>query len=1249
MARKTISKRPSLELFEQVFGKQRNLKKFSGLRAWLERGDSIFPLVEKGPEGLARDFKISIEDAQKFLHRANALAVYLRRQFIEQSLTGQPKTSLDRAGGFDTGPSYERLFPTKFDEFAPVGALEDATGVVAYLVELWNWIGKNIENKGESGPPLGKIPIHTRRVDIKELLIDHNAMHQTISAVDIIVKVLEAFIAKNSNEPDLEEAMIQRRYPNGLPYYKHWATINTVVAHHGLSVGHFARWVDADYPNFLQPDARDDDAGRALAHASRLGPFQRTLLTEAPASVVGKEAFYKKNYGTDELTWQNLNQVQSFGQRTKLDAEELEAFLSIRRYAPTRSLNVKIYGPPAAQESERSGSVFINGGKSPAMKVDYLQSLHRLSEDPADPERYDRMNRKRRLDLWLGLPPERVDALLAAAFNALGAGKRPKSSYWIDKNVVHALGLFQTLREGFGCTAPDFAVFIDKLAIYGRGQALSQFDQVFNNRHGDYREPLLLDNGEFKLYPVQGEIELTVTRICSALDIDLQTYRYLAQAIARAHGRTDDKLLRSSEILSAFYRLVKLPRLLNMTPVEGLLMLMVLGGEAWADGLAGIPVIKESREPDDTTPDVLDLISALVACRYWCQTRNLPVQLMLQYVTDPPVSNVASEPELRLFEQIRNLLNAALLTHTAFLRAGVPPLVGRDWRDLISTLISPHGLIRSFDGTEAEYLVFARAKLDEAVRDGLGEDDVAVRTPVVEIMLTVVLTARDAQWSVVRECLAVYTGLDAWRALLVLSWSKSTVYELLTRIVDHMAEDMVLSRTLRDEPLDPLFALLADVRRRSAVVVELDLSLETLSDLLDYGINDWWEQADPYAVNVATLYYLTVLTHAFDISNRPHTELLEYLRQINELGDPDQLSEDALLLAQQASEVWLAWFFDWSEQEVHECIGRIDPVHKLLKNLKQLDLLIRVRELATHTNMDALTIFLLGKLPETVDKPAYKDAAEHALLSLSERAPPARPSDELRAPLVNMDIVPDNTDVIAGSTDKIVFTITLKGQDGLALSGVSIHGQASLGTLVIGRTNPSGVATATFTPGKVMGTERPLFWVALTPRQEAPLITLTDDGQNLDFPPHFMSKVPVEVVPRGQAVELSAVLMDRFGNLGKSRLVRWTAQAIGDEPLLHVEAVIRPAQSLTTQEGVARAVISSPTGGTFRCTVFSESSEKEVDFEPITFAPPPSFLSKSRRSRSPCDRRKDHESKHHQRSAGATPHRTDGVLPGLLR
>ncbi|WP_224796379.1 hypothetical protein, partial [Pseudomonas fluorescens] len=113
------------------------------------------------------------------------------------------------------------------------------------------------------------------------------------------------------------------------------------------------------------------------------------------------------------------------------------------------------------------------------------------------------MNRKLRLDQWLELPSDQVDALLVAAIRAESRRSASDNAWLITEKVVHALGLFQSLRERYGCTAPDFAAFIDELSIYGRGEALSQFDQVFNGQ-GDYRQPMLLDDGEFSVLPVQG-------------------------------------------------------------------------------------------------------------------------------------------------------------------------------------------------------------------------------------------------------------------------------------------------------------------------------------------------------------------------------------------------------------------------------------------------------------------------------------------------------------------------------------------------------------------------------------------------------------------------------------------------------------------------------------------------------------------------------------------------------------------------
>lgn len=1196
--------RPASQLLNQVFSEEQR-ERYDTLQAYLNEGGSIFPLVEGGLRGLVRDYGVSPNDARQFLRRANSMAIYVRRQFIEHSLQRQKTHEAGPVSGLSSmveGPSFERLFSPNFDDACPPQALESLTSPVAYLIELLRWIEQRIEPVSDAK----LMPLHDRRQDLKELVVDFNAVHQSVFSVDIIVRVLETFIQahKMPEDPvDLEQAMIEARYPNGLPHYQYWLTVDMVARHHGLSVGNFAHMVDISFPYFLQDHAWDDDAGRALAHATRLGPYQRELLTEKPAVFEDREDFYAQNFGTDALDkYQNLNQVRFFGERTKLDTPGLEALLSIRSFAPVRSANVKYATTlPPEPESGRSGSVYLNANTHPAVHIRNFNSefLHRMSVSPDDTEgldRYDRMNRKLRLDQWLELPSDQVDALLTAAIRAeVRGGALANANPWrITVKVVHALGLFRSLQERYGCTAQDIAAFIDELSIYGRGEALSQFDQVFNSQRG-HREPLVLDGGPFPVLPAQGVPELTVTQLCSALGIDLQTYHYLALAIAGAYDIKDNNLLRTPEIISSFYRMVKLPRMLGITPVEGVLMLTLLGGESWLNGLAGVPRINPTRVE---TPDVLNLIYAMHSCAQWCADRDLPMLWMLQQVSEPR-AQVAGQAELQLFDQVRNLLSGALFSNSALLMAGIPALTGSSWLDFLTRLVDPDGLVLAHSGTEADYLAFARGVLDEAVRDGLGENNEMVRTDIVEKMLIVLLQARDAQVSVAKECLEVYTGVDDEQALQVLVWANATVPRLLRLVLERPLSELEESVRSRTEQSDPLLTLLADVRRRSAVVEKLELGAGLLKDYLDYGHKAWLDQEDKHAFTVRTLYYLTSLTRAFELSEQPAHNLLDYLREVNALPSP--LTGDALRLAQQAASIRLAEFFDWSVQEVRECVSRIDPALKILKNLTQLDLFMRIRVLASHTGMDALTIFLIGTLPENVNKPLYKEAAEHALLSVSESSAPRVTVTENLKQIVTMTCVVNNTEVVANKPEeKIIFTVTLKDSDGQPLSGVNVYWRATLGSMATKATEVDGTVQAEFLPGKVTGTDTPLFWLDLFEPEYAPTVNVIFDSSTLQFPPPLMSQVPLGTVVHGREIELYATLIDRYRNLGKNSLVRWGFESM-ENGTLQPSLIVRPAQAYTNQEGLTRVFVSSPTGGTFRISVLTEAGESSSDFEPITF------------------------------------------------
>ncbi len=1205
--------RPAAELYERLFATRTRRKKYPALHTYLTQGGSIFPLVENGIDGLVKDYRMSREDAQAFLRQASSMAIYIRRLFIEHTLTctaqQKPGKALKKpvsnaVNSLVEGPTFEKLFKPNFIGSCPPNALESVWGPVAYLVELFQWISKRIEPAGEIAT---KYLLHERRSDLKQLVVDVNAVFQPVSAVEIINNALEAFIKKHGELTDLVQALLTARYPNDLPWFQHWSTLDGVAEHLGMSVGNFAFTVDLLSPYFLQPKAWDANAGRGLAHSSRLGPYQRTLLTETRVAHAARKAFFDENYGCEGVDgYKTLNEVPTFGLQTGLAPTGIEALVSIKASAPRRSVNVKFAGdPPEGPESHRFGSVYINAGASPSVGItegsDGLQKLTIVPESPVsstDFERFDRLNRKIRLDKWFGLRSFEVDSLLVAAIRAEEQGGLTAGGWWITENVVHALGLFQLLRENYGCTAMDFAAFIHEMSVYGVGDELSLFDRVFNG-DGDYRQPLVLDGASFPAIPAVGSSDLTVNQLCNGLQIDWLTYGYLALAIAKAQG-LGDNLKRTLAVVTAFYRLVKLARLMNITPIELVLTLTLLGDEdKWLNGLAGVPQIHgQSGE----TRDVLNIIYAVYSCVSWCKDRQLPVLSMLQMVAQPQVSGAASEAQLQLFDKVISLLPAARLTNAGFLMADVPPVPAGNWLNFLNLVADHSGLVRPLGDNEAEYLSEARAKLNQAVLDGLPAMADEVRASIVEKMLGVLLQAREAQASVVKEALAVFTGLDSERAMGVLAWANTTVFLLLREITAHVGTSAQDGRRPRAVE-NPLLSRLANVQRLGEVVTQLRLSAAVMREYLDYGYRAWLGQLDKYEFSMSTLYDLTVLGRAFEMSDQPEEKLLDYLRTVDQLST--DIAGDSLWLAQEAGYILLAGFFLWSVTQVRECIHHIDPSDKkILKTLRQLDLLMRVRTLAEHSGMDARTIFRLGKLPASIDEAAYADAAEHALLSQSgTHALDRQPPGEVEQLIVRTCTV-DNSTVVANKQDaKAIYTVTLKDAEGSPLKGVLVSWQATLGTIETLKTDENGVLKAEFIPGKVLGTETPTYWLNLFQPLDAPEVQVVPDPDTLFFPGPLASAIPLDSVPAGAEVQLFAELRDEYKNRGPNQLVNWfSIPATGDESK---PIVIRPAADVSTdQQGLTKVFVHAPEGGTFTFEVRNQSNNKNLLFGPITFRPP---------------------------------------------
>ncbi len=1217
------SLRPAVQLFIQLFGEQTSTAqdRLSKLRSYVEQGGSFFPLVEKGLAVLVGEYGLEQEEARRFLRRANSLATYVRRRFIEHHVQWDKVGSTGPTSGLMSlvdGPQLERIFDLQLRAKCPSDSLESMFGPVAYLLFLYRLIRDLIESVGDDT----KLPLHERRTDLMTLTIDSKTVNAPESSVDVIVRVLQAFIAANTTLP-VEQALIKARYPNGLPYYQHWVTVDGVAGFNNRSVGDFANIVDGKFPNFLHSGSLTSLAAAALAHASRLGPYQQQLLTEEYKNYEDRSQFYLENFGTEGLEFINLNQIFYLAERTNLVAEEVTRLFSVGDYAPRRSANVKYSSEPDVPEGGRSGSVFINDNAHPAIGITTQSgiSFHRIIVNPITPKglnTFDRLNRKLRLDKWLNLPPEQTDALLVAAIRAEARGAEKPEVWAISVNVIHALGLFQRLRERYNCTAADFAVFLDEMSLYGRGDALSQFDQVFNNQD-NYREPLKLDGTAFALIPISEKDNLTVSQLCGGLGIDLQTYHYLALAIAQAHGLTD-KLERSSAVVSSFYRLVRLSRLLNITPVEGVLMLRVLsvpGDESWLNGLAGKPrivsMVDEDSRNEDTAdrPGVLSLIEAMQACVQWCEQSNISVLWMLQHVSAPLRLSEFSRQDQEFFDKIGTLLPSALLSNSSFLIAGIPPAGNSDWLDLLSIkdgelppVVDVNGLILPTALTPEDYSDFAREKLEWAVRNGLDIEETQVSV-LAEIMLAVLLQARDAQVSLVRESLAVYAGIEGELALLVLKWVDASVHRLLRQVHDRTDLESPATERRRDEPSDSLLELLAVVRQRAEVVSMLGLSAALVRDYLDYGYEVWVDQSiiiiDPsqkYVFSVRILYAMTTLIRAFSMSEQPEQKLLDYLRQVHSL--PSRLSADALRVVQQAAAIKLAEFFAWSAQEVSECVRHIDPETQVLKTLEQLDLLMRVYQLSMQTGMDARTILRIGTLPETTDaSEAYAQAAELALLSQTQtRVPVVQIPGELKQ-LVRMTCTITPTEVFAGKPgEKAIITMTLTDAQGAALKGVAVDWHSELGTIKSGITDTKGVLTAEYFPGNVLGLDSLYFSMSLLEPERAVSIEVLADANSMSFPVDLMSPVPTEVVPLGQEITLYATMVDQYGNLGANMLVDWAWENEADP---EERPRIRPAQGFTNQQGQTTVYIASDFSGEFEVGIRSLASGQGALFEPIRF------------------------------------------------
>ncbi|MEJ5058868.1 MULTISPECIES: Tc toxin subunit A [unclassified Pseudomonas] len=1200
---------PLSQLFDSTVGRER-ITGSTQVQHFIEQSGSVLQVVKMGQQGLMDTFELSSHEAGVLLEKANSVLVHLARQYRNHRLTRHtPPNPLNETGvrSLVEGPDYHRLFKLAWGNTTPVGSLDANDSPAAYFVELYR---KALELEERAKDTAGeKLKLEERRPDLATREINPEMAYRVTPTVVLVNEVLNGIIeahapAQALDNDAVDDRLLKARYPmTTLPFEWYREQWDYVLQENDLSLGDVVRIADADSPYFKQPGAHGNRSDIAMRQASGLGPAMQALLLEDrysfgvepqsaestpridprsgridPDPQTTNDDFFQKNFGA---SYTDLQDTVKFCTHASIDSDALASLLSIERYAPTISPNE---GKSPAPEDEpkptpkQFGSVYINAdGAQDAIAVDEsgTDEIKRTLKD-ATKRRFDLINRMLRLARRLDLPYDECDRLVIAAIRA--EQRTPVQdedqaldtvqTYKITGNTLRAIGLFQEFRRHYKCSAEDFAALIDEMSVFGRGEKKSQFDRVFNGQ-SLFETPLRLDNGVFAIHPQTEVDRRTVDQICSGLGINLETWRYLARVVAECYGLRGE-LTRSLPVLSSLYRLVKLASFCGITSIElaALLETMSPSGSDWLRELLGRPHISNYRT--FAKADVLNVLHAVHSCIEWCRENDLDVIWLVQHVAPVVVPVVASEAELTLLQELRKRLEPTRLSEDMLLGAGVPPLavsLGSDWLTLLDQLVDEKGLVLNGHAPDEEaYEAFAKGEIDGAVE--LAKIDATQAERVRATILAILLQTRAAQSAVVQESLSVYLNIAQDLALVVLRWVESGgVYLLLNETM------RVLGVGTMAEPNinlgDDILKVLAHLVRRTAVVKKLALSSAMMTTLTTQEHWRWFGLRQIEDLTLETFYLLTIYGRAVVHTEEPAEKLLAYLKLVNDL--PAQLTPEDIRLIRDAAASSLAQALKWGIKEVLECANYLIPEKPLIRELSQLDFVIRARGFAAKTGLDANAILALGALTPESDVVSCRQAAEHAVQCLSESAIQSKALEfgEVGQSVAGSMTVSANRLICNAPGEYSLIEVTLRDFQNEPLPNITVTWECERSGLqsLESVTDHMGRALVRFKAGSWMGLATVVARYGLGQRVYAEPILIDCDEESLDYslsgttPPPYPEKLAGDL----EFLELQVRLVDKFRNYAVDRPVRWGCTA----------GRLDPVMSYTDKDGYARTRVRS--------------------------------------------------------------------------
>ncbi|EGJ3415934.1 LamG domain-containing protein, partial [Salmonella enterica subsp. houtenae] len=248
----------------------------------------------------------------------------------------------------------------------------------------------------------------------------------------------------------------------------------------------------------------------------------------------------------------------------------------------------------------------------------------------------------------------------------------PLDSTIVSNNTLRMLSVYEHYQQSRGVGALPFAAILSQITPYAIAPAIPLFDQIFNTP-SLYEEPLAITNDPFDYTALTGDDGRIVKQICAGLGIDRAQFVLLAQQVSKAQGDGSTSLNCSLDVVSAFYRLVMVPRWLGLNFSDGMALLeLVEAGQAMGK-LAGIPVyaaLDTQGQPTDS--DLLDTLMALADTATWLADNNLSALKILALLQSGEGNMPATTAELNFITEINQQLPAVLLNEQSFTGVPVP-------------------------------------------------------------------------------------------------------------------------------------------------------------------------------------------------------------------------------------------------------------------------------------------------------------------------------------------------------------------------------------------------------------------------------------------------------------------------------------------------------------------------------------------------------------------------------------------------